>query len=614
MTIIFSRDTTTLIEGYFKQNQISVSNNNEDIEIIITSVTRIFKTVRKQHGKEVHILQLTFGKEGSILIYRKDDNEDAADIKFVLILNPLLNIPELRNEITSLLSNYLDDLEAITEDAVIDLLLLFEQKESKVFPTSFLDYLPLSINPIFFLAENQLGKSKLVEPNLPLFSVNHPILKIFNSVLLNKHPVINIHFEELIEINMEEKIRLQYNFALLLIKINMQELGLKLLESLLNTPLYYINQLTRCLFAYNLISIDSSFAKTLVTEVDESFMLKLSPSTRVIFHTLKGQIFEQEKMFKESYLQYSTAISLSTSISDVMQHLAFAYLGIGNIMSTINDFEKAIFSFSIASSIFDYLGEKQIKNTVQSNIEKVKLIQAKNYLAAVMMSLNEEKYEQAVFFLRKSISLFAKILLEISTPYLSEVSREIKGILSSFKNRLYFDESFKNYEQKLILKFEELLRITSILKKEHLTETIHKQLTVLSKPEQIILKQLLFIYEDGRLMYSYSPSDKTGFEKDFIFAGVLSAIQMLLSEALETENFFNIDAGNVKLFIKRGRFASIICIVNVVNEQVKSFIDNLMTRFESEFTEAIKDWEGDLKRFRSLEKIIEDLLLSKIAQ
>ena len=113
-------------------------------------------------------------------------------------------------------------------------------------------------------------------------------------------------------------------------------------------------------------------------------------------------------------------------------------------------------------------------------------------------------------------------------------------------------------------------------------------------------------------MYSYSPSDKGGFEKDFIFAGVLSAIQMLLSEALETENFFNIDAGNVKLYIKKGRFASITCIVNVVNEQVKSLIDNLMVRFESDFNEEIKEWDGDLKKFRNLGKTIEDILLSKI--
>ena len=200
MTLIFSNDTTILIEGQFEQNQIKFSKNTKFIENVKTSILRIFRAMQKQQSNEIHLLQLTFENKSGILVYYKENNtNDNTKVNFVVIFNPLLNIPELRNEIVSSLNKYLDDLKAINEDTVTDLLFYFEKKESTVFPDSFLNYLPLSINPLFLLAENYLLNSNSTKSNLSFFNIEHPLIKIFNSIFLYKNSAIGVNFSILSE-------------------------------------------------------------------------------------------------------------------------------------------------------------------------------------------------------------------------------------------------------------------------------------------------------------------------------------------------------------------------------------------------------------------------------
>jgi hypothetical protein len=135
----------------------------------------------------------------------------------------------------------------------------------------------------------------------------------------------------------------------------------------------------------------------------------------------------------------------------------------------------------------------------------------------------------------------------------------------------------------------------------------------LSTPQTTVIYQASLIYNDGRFMTSErSSSDLISQSNEMIFAGAITAIQMLLKETLHSEEINTIDAGDTKLLLRKSNLIQIVVVANKINEKIISSTDELLKRIELEYGSFLGDWDGSLERISNANMLMKELLIDKI--
>lgn len=124
------------------------------------------------------------------------------------------------------------------------------------------------------------------------------------------------------------------------------------------------------------------------------------------------------------------------------------------------------------------------------------------------------------------------------------------------------------------------------------------------------LYDLYIIYRDGRSIYHKSFCH-TSLDASII-SGFLSALSDFAKEALPSEGMLKvIEKGNIKVVFSHGRIIHMALISETEDKKDIIYLNNrlldLTEKLETEYSEALKDWGGNIGDFEGIDTIVSDV-------
>ena len=386
-----------------------------------------------------------------------------------------------------------------------------------------------------------------------------------------------------------------------------------ILEEILLTENIIIRDLASCFAAHRFFLTDPNRAKELILSTKPENLSQLSVNSLISYHRLRGVIFERLQDYSLSLSEYLCAVSLMKTIANITPELALSYSGIGNIYSLTNQHNRAITAFSFAASLFNFLSLEKQKQSMLNNISLIRTIKAKNYLTTGIISLNDEKYSVASEYLEKAMNEFSLIIIDTDKNELLSVVEEIKHILEPIMIRFLTDTSIEQNLHVTSSNFKILdSSLVSILKEKQITQQTLNILNSISVPLRTVIYQFILIYHDGRMITSTKSTEAMISQgQDMIFAGAITAIQMLLKETLHTEKVHTIDAGETKILLRKGELAQTIVVANKITDKIVENTDHFMNSFETEYKSKLMDWNGSMVDLKGAKSMLEEMIMKK---
>ncbi len=613
MVIIFNEAQTFFVKGnYSSDNELNLLEGKLD-EKYQNAVKNSFRVLLQQESRRFDLIQISLGTNVNVLTLM--DRKSEQEVNFLIVINPIFFNNDSQNFIASKLRLLLAEFQEEVFQNTLYFLQKIETEVLKETPSLFAEKIPLLLN--FFLSslEKQVFSKESVEFYNSFSEVENKLLD--SLIMLQK---ISENTEEialilenfssyLIGTDSEERGRYWYNLAITSYKLQKQLLFRAILSKHLFSRSDYIRDYSLIYGASKTFIENTQLALEYVSSVDEGNLNLLSIKSLIGYYRLKGAIFEKQGMYSESIIEYMQAVSLLENLETLTPDVALAYAGIGNIRSLIGQHTKAITAYSFASSLFDFLSLENQKNSMLNNILTIRKLKSKNFLSAGVLSLNSEKYSDADEFLEIAVQEYSLLLLETPHDKIPEICGEILTMFKPIFLRAKIEQTLDQDIKLAFIKIKSLLNISKKLFEGETIEKCSEELLVLSKPRQTIVYQAILIYQDGRFIASVSSDNElVEKDKDMIFAGAMTAIQMLLKELIHSDKIHTIDAGETQIILRKGTLVQVVIIANTISEQITIATDQLIEIIEREYKEILVDWDGSLEELRKINALIEEYI------
>jgi len=297
-----------------------------------------------------------------------------------------------------------------------------------------------------------------------------------------------------------------------------------------------------------------------------------------------------------------------------VRDVALAYAGIGNIRSLSGQYGKAITAYSFASSLFNFLSLTQQQLSMNNNVKTIRTIHAKSYLSAGIISLNNENYATGQEYIEQAIKEFSLLFMEAPQQSLKNLGDETISLLNPLLLRTLIDSESAKHLKVVLTNLSSLIDVSwKMVAGEFRDDNISNILEKLSTPRTTVVYQASLVYHDGRFMTSErSSTDIMSQDKEIIFAGAITAIQMLLKETLHSDEINTINAGDTQLLLRKSNLIQIVVVANKINEEIISCTDDLIKRIELEFGTFLGEWNGSLENIRGANILMKEMLIDKI--
>ncbi len=599
MTLVFTSENTVIIRAHFTNNNIIVDDHNIKKEpnfIFNTEVENWLKVINRRDETAAHISFISLGLDYVLAIYQKIEQT----IYLILIKNDIFSFSHTRDTLSRLLiyvrfgnireisiQNILSELQAIEKD--------YNTKPI----TKFNSYAPLLINDAFIYFEE-------IKADLSTSVINgdNDFISILN-VLINSDNIVTLIDKYFPYLDNLEKQRMIFNLVILSQRLTNDNLFYRLTSYLIFLSDNEISDYTRILLIFHISPYNIDLSYNLICDINDSSLLNLEVESKVNFFVLRGEIFQRRGFLKESLINFYTATSLVSKLSDITHQIALAYAGIGNIYSSIHKYNNALSSFSLAKSLLEYIGLDYPKKAILNNIYTIKKIEAKNYFISGIMSLNLEHITEANVFFDNALSIIASLHINITPEQAKNNAEEFLSILHAFVERTKIDHLFLNYDLSFV---DDTIKLYNLLKDIHSgnynEETINN-LKALSIPKQIKITQISIVTKSGVLIYTHNKKD---INKNLLFAGAMTAIQLIIDETLtndlSSKQILAIEAGDNKIIVKKGQYINIIAVANRSDETLLQVIDRIINIIEEKYKNILINWGGNIGDMPEIKEII----------
>ncbi len=275
--------------------------------------------------------------------------------------------------------------------------------------------------------------------------------------------------------------------------------------------------------------------------------------------------------------------SLRANLTDLLTVLAAPYL-----------YTRYIFNIILWSlMIYYFRKEFRIKNIPidKERVKKIVFSNISDFLSYNDYSENKERYLISkkegveVKYVEQEREEIKAMIIKLENDRLL---KEIKPVDDNEKKRFYFTLRYL-YQNNYINIWEPEL--------SYIFESVEKQ-------------GLYIIYDDGRGVYNYT------FQKDVdqdpgLVSGMFSAITSFIKEMTKsTEALKKIDHGDITILLEYGhRIFGALFIKGNQTSEVRSPLKELISKFEAQYSDILKDWTGSLDHFKREvnDKLVEDI-------
>jgi hypothetical protein len=615
MVIIFNETQTSFVKGsYSAENTLNIVDGNLD-ERYQNALKNSFRVLLQQESRDFDLIQMSLGTNINIITIM--DRSSVQEIKFLIIVNPIFINQESLVFVASKLRLLLAEFQEDIFDKPLNYLQKTENEVLKELPAVFTEKLPLILNLLLSSIEKQGYQKESIEFYNSFSTTKKSLLDPLNmlkevsEITEENNNLLENLASLLAEADNEERGRFWYNLAITANRMGKQFTFQTILSKYLLSRTDYVKDYSLIYAASKTFIENTQLALEYISSVNEDNLRALSIKSLIGFYRLKGAIFEKQGSYSESIKEYMQAVSLLENLQTLTPDVALAYAGIGNIRSLIGQHTKAITAYSFAASLFEFLSLEKQKISMLNNILTIRKLKSKNFLSAGVLNLNNEKYSDADEFLEIAVQEYSLLLLEAQHDKLLDICKEI---LSMFRPIFLRAKIELELEQNISLAFSKIRTLLNISKKileGEKKEEVFEELTILSKPRQTVVYQAILIYQDGRFITSVSTdSERVAKDKDMIFAGAMTAIQMLLKELIHSEKIHTIDAGETQIILRKGTLVQVVVIANTISEQLTIATDQLIQNIEGEYKEILEDWDGSLVELRKTNALIQEFIFN----
>ena len=126
--------------------------------------------------------------------------------------------------------------------------------------------------------------------------------------------------------------------------------------------------------------------------------------------------------------------------------------------------------------------------------------------------------------------------------------------------------------------------------------------------EKIEKQALYVIYDDGRGIFDYSFIE--AYDQDpGLISGMFSAITSFIKETTRSQDLLKtIDHGDIRILIEyRERIFGALFIKGKHSSDVRAYLEEFVDKFESKYSDLLKDWSGALSPFKGDKELVEDI-------
>jgi tetratricopeptide (TPR) repeat protein len=619
MTLVFSQVNTNIIKGTYEVNgktlfESAVNDNNK------TAITNSLRILTQQDFVGTQVIQMSLRfLDNPILILKRISK---TSFEFLILTNPIFQLAKAQEIIVFKFRELLLE----SDENVLTKPLEYLKKIERSFLENKIDDHRVFMSQLFtyFLSQFELDlQVKLVSPDITRLKSKTPniydyIRKLF--ILGNRSDENYVQSclksveNQMEETESEEEGRFWFNLSLLALKLKEFLIFNLIFENHIIQRSDYIKDFTLGAAASRLFIENTDKAHDLLSKISKDFNTQLSVTANISFLRLKGAIFERKRNYSQALDEYLEAISLLDNLEQINSDVALAYAGIGNIRSLSGQYSKAITAYSFASSLFNFLSLTRQKISMNNNVQTVRTIRAKNYLSAGIVSLNNENYTTGQDYIEQAIKEFSLLFMEAPQQSLKVLGDEINALLNPLLLRTSIDSESVKHLEVILANLSSLIDVSSKMATGKIRdENVINILKKLSVPRTTVVYQASLIYQDGRFMTSErSSSNVMSQDKDMIFAGAITAIQMLLKETLHGDEISTIDAGDSQLLLRKSNLIQIIVVANKINEEIISCTDNLIKRIELEFGTFLGDWDGSIEKIKGANILMKEMIIDKI--
>ncbi len=632
MVIIFEPKNTEIIKGKYSdtsgfeihEGEISVSQE--------TPLHNSMKVLLQQQSTRLQFVHSTLGSDSNIMIVYKKLTEHSLD--FIIIQNLIFKSRPAYDHITQNLQiNVADNENEIFSDP-LKFLIAVEKEFLEVEPDDYLDYMPLLVNFLLevVLIEIQEHDSQTIKNSIK----NNPdtiysnLLQIFlEENAWNKNKILeltesfglcfNQDKEEVDKDSLKnECLRLYFNILILAMKLNENTVFKVIFLNYLDKRIDYVGDVFdsfTCMNAASWFLVDDvKEAVRYIQRVQGNIEKYLSTKSQINYLRLRGAIFEKIGKYSESMNEYLSSVSFLDSLENLTSSAGLAYAGIGNIHSLTGQHTKAIAAYSFAASIFDYFSLVKYKTSMLNNILTVRTIKAKDYLSAGKISLNNERFNEANEYIEKAVQEFALLISDTPKNQLVDGVKEVVSLLNPLVLRKGVEKNLETMITQSLSDVKALLDVCRQLSDGKARDKMMlEKLRLLATPRKLKVYQVILIYHDGRYITSLSSEDKQ-VEKDsnLIFAGAMTAIQLLFKEVIQSEKIHTIDAGENQILLRKDNLIQIVIIANKISEEIIAAVDELIDNIQKEYGEILNNWDGSLEKLQSTSSLMKEFIYDRI--
>lgn len=581
---------TTSIEGKISSEKIALNYEGKVTDDEKVKLENLINIIISQSGREEpRVVKISVDKTNFILIIEKREDQ------LFVLYNYFFKYPDLIEFLINKIKGIIKNKQKLNKEQIGQILAKIEEEYGKHIQEDPFVFLP-HISAKYFEdqpAKQSLRKREKTEGCILKFvekTVDQTIDKNERATAVNK-------LASEIEQNNIEASKILYNLLVYATIVN-DEFLVNSLFGVINSDNKRFGDYSKALVAKKIFVKDTELALQLIQDINEEHMKNLSLEGAIKYYQLKGAIYEKAKMYPDSIKEYYKTISLTGSKLKIIPEYALTYAGLGNIQSMIGKHTQAINAYSLARSMFKYIGLYKQEEMMENNVYTIRRIQAQNYLATVLIYMNNKKYDEAKEVLSKGMEALVLFVIETPKNKLEQVITDIFSLLAPIVLRSEIEQDVEVHMEREIQKISKIqLLARELLKGEKEKEKTILSLKNLIEPENIIVHTVLIIYNDGRMIVSKNIEGNFEQSKDQLFAGSLTAIQMLLEETLNTKGIPVIDAGDKKVLIEKGEYVELIVVTNTINdtliEKAKQFVDH----FEKENKHLLENWDGNMRVF-----------------
>jgi len=128
------------------------------------------------------------------------------------------------------------------------------------------------------------------------------------------------------------------------------------------------------------------------------------------------------------------------------------------------------------------------------------------------------------------------------------------------------------------------------------------------KYERIEKQALYVIYDDGRGIFDYSFIE--AYDQDpGLISGMFSAITSFIKETTRSQDLLKtIDHGDIRILIEyRERIFGALFMKGQHSSDVRTYLEEFVDKFESKYSDVLKDWSGALSYFQGDKELVEKI-------